>query len=483
MSRRNFYLLLVVLAISFACYHKADSANRSHYEPMFDIFKSVMTEIKDHYLFSEDIDERKLFDGAMEGMVEQLDDYSSYDGHEETQRFHETLDQQFGGIGIEIDWNRETKTLSVMSPMVGTPAYEAGILAGDRILKIDDKPVEEFVDSQDAVKLIKGKPGDLVKLTIVHRGETKPIELSIERAIIKVDTVLGDRRLPDGHWDYTLAEDPRIGYIRITQFAERTVDELSEALRQCRAKKVRGLILDVRNNPGGLLDAAYKTCDFFVREGVIVTIRERGGKERERREATGQAEYTEWPMAVLVNHFSASASEIVAACLQDRNRAVVVGERSWGKGTVQSPIELEGGKSLLRLTIASYWRPSDKNIHRKRDAKEADVWGVSPSPGYEVKLDDKQLIEMLKRRRARDVDQQIEKNEASRAGTTSTAPSSVPSEPSGTTPAATATGSARPASEPAGSAQQRKKESSPDSPAIDPQLARAVEYLEEKFSK
>lgn len=400
MPRRNVYILFAVLLISLVCYHKADSEHRNRYGSMFNTFVTAMSEIREKHLY--ETDERKLFEGAMHGMVNQLDPYSGYAGEDETREFHESLNQEFGGIGIEVSWDEKTKSLVVLSPIVGTPAYEKGMMSGDRILKINDESTEGFT-LHDAVKRLRGKPGESVRITIAREGEEQPRELTITRAKINVDTVLGDRRRPDGSWNYVLQQAPEFGYIRITQFGEKTADEVKRALEQLRGANIKGLIIDLRGDPGGLLTAATQICDQFVKEGVIVSVRDREQREREKYLATGDAQYDDWPLVVLVNHFSASASEIVAACLQDHGRAIVVGERTWGKGTVQTPIELEQGKSLLRLTIAGFWRPSGKNIHRSPTATEDDVWGVSPSPGYEVKLDDKRAIEVAKLRRQRDV--------------------------------------------------------------------------------
>ncbi|MCE9603610.1 MAG: PDZ domain-containing protein [Planctomycetia bacterium] len=490
MPRRNLHILFLIFVVSFVCYHRADSAHRSRYGSMFDTFVTALGDIKDRYLY--EVDERKLFEGAMDGLVEKLGDpYSGYHGESETKEFREQLGQEFGGIGVEITLDRETKILSVLSPLVGSPAYENGMMAGDKILKIGDKETKGFT-THDAMRLLRGKPGEIVKLTILHQGETEPKEIEIRRAIINVDSVLGDRRSPDGKWDYTLAADPTIGYIRIAHFGEKTIEELRKALEQCRDKHVRGLVLDMRNNPGGLLTAANEVCDQFIKQGVIVTIRERGGRERERYEATGAAPYPDLPLAVLVNGDSASASEIVAACLQDNQRAIVVGTRTFGKGTVQTPIELEGGKSLLRLTIASYWRPSEKNIHRRPDAKEDEEWGVQPSPGYEVKLDEKTELTMMQRRRDRDIVHRpgekppLTKPSATPSATPNATPLAVPSAtaspplPSGA-PSATPSAAkpvdgkpadAKPAVEPA-----------IDAINADPQLQKAVDALREQIAK
>lgn len=400
MPRRNVYILFAVLLISLVCYHRADSENRNRYGSMFNTFVTAMSEIREKHLY--ETKERQLFEGAMRGLAGQLDPYSGYDGEDDTRKFQSSLKQEFGGIGIEVSWDEKTKSLMVLSPIVDSPAYEKGIMSGDRILKINDESTEGL-SINDAIKRIQGKPGEPVRITIVREGEEKPRELEIVRAKINVDTVLGDRRRADGSWNYVLEQAPEFGYLRVTQFGEKTVDEIKRALEQLREANIKGLILDLRNDPGGLLTAATKICDQFVKQGVIVSVRDREQREREKYLATGDAQYADWPLVVLVNHFSASASEIVAACLQDHERAIVVGQRTWGKGTVQTPIELENGKSLLRLTIAGFWRPSGQNIHRSQTATEQDVWGVSPTPGYEVKFDDKQAIEIAKQRRQRDI--------------------------------------------------------------------------------
>lgn len=508
MPRRNLHILVVVMVVSFICYHRADSAHRSRYGTMFETFVTTLGEIKDRSLY--EVDERKLFEGAMSGLVRELDDpYSAYQGEAKTKEFYEQLDQEFGGIGVEIGVDRESKRLTVMSPIVGSPAYEMGMMAGDRILKIDDTDTKGFT-TEDGKDLLRGKPGDPVRLTVLHRGDTEPVEIEIKRAIISVASVLGDRHLPDGGWDFTLEADPSIGYIRISHFGEKTVDELKKALEQCRAKNVRGLVLDLRGNPGGLLNAANDVCNLFIKHGMIVEIKERHDRVRERYEANGTAPYPDLPLAVLIDGDAASASEIVAACLQDNNRAVLIGTRTYGKGTVQTPIVLEGGRSMLRLTIASYWRPSGRNINRKPKAKEGDVWGVDPSPGFEVRLDDKAELAKFAFRRERDVVHRPGEKPAPKPTATPTASPSatLSASPSATKPDAKPSGTPTetksetnpkpdtpltpPAREPDES--EDASEKPPEKPGIsaeeaakainlDPQLQEAVDYLRGKISR
>jgi carboxyl-terminal processing protease len=240
-------------------------------------------------------------------------------------------------------------------------------------------------------------------LTVLHVGEDEPIELDIERAIIPVESILGDILREDGSWDFHLEAEPKITYVRLLTFGENTVEELERALRNT---DVEALVLDLRDNGGGLLNAAVGVCDMFINDGTIVSIRGKDGDLRDLYRATpGVVIGRDVPMAVLVNHLSASASEIVAACLQDHGRAKVVGQRTWGKGTVQNVIELEGGKAAIKLTTAGYRRPSGEDIHRSRDAEDSDPWGVSPDVGFEVELTDEQANEVRQVRRKRDTAQ------------------------------------------------------------------------------
>ena len=196
---------------------------------------------------------------------------------------------------------------------------------------------------------------------------------------------MSDSRKPDDQWDFLIDKDKKIGYIRISNFIANTVEELKKALAELKADGMQGLVLDLRDDPGGLLSSAVEVSDLFIDEGVIVSTKGRNTPKK-TYEARKDGAYTNFPMVVLVNRFSASASEIVAACLQDHDRALVVGERSYGKGSVQNIFDLDDGNSVLKLTVASYYRPSGKNIHRFKNAKESDEWGVSPNPGMEVKL-------------------------------------------------------------------------------------------------
>lgn len=400
MTRRNLTLLVLISLVSLICYQKANSANRARFSQMFGNMVEVMEKIDTKYV--EKVDEEELFKDAMESMISKLDPYSSYMAPDDYAEMDQGIRGKFGGVGIELSTDRDTKMLTVENPLVGTPAWEKGVLAGDTIVKIDGESTEGFTRN-DAVHRLRGKVGSPVQLTVIHKGETELHDIDLIRAEIHVDSVLGDTRAADGHWDFMLASEDHIGYIRITTFGEDTVTELEATLESLARSNVRGVIIDLRNNAGGLLSAAKEMCDLFIARGRIVSIRGRDPATNQNYDASGDAPYPKLPLVVLVNRYSASASEIVAACLQDHHRAIVVGERSWGKGTVQSLFQLHHSKSVLKLTTANYWRPSNKNIHRGKSAKETDEWGVMPDPGFETRLTDEQLGEWFKQRRQRDV--------------------------------------------------------------------------------
>jgi len=445
MPRRNIALLLFIAALSLACYLKVDYYGR--------ILVFAMDEIQERALM--EVDQRQLFEGALDGMTNRLDRHSVYVSPTDLAKFEESLDQEFGGVGIRITLDRYTKQLTVVTPLYGTPAQKQGIRAGDKILAIDGVSTHGL-SVQDAVDRMRGKPGEPVVLSVQHAGEQEPIDVTIVRAVIPVDSVLGDRRDAEGHWDYFLEGHEGIGYLRIESFGEKTVDELRHALAALTKAGMRGLILDLRNDPGGLLSAAVGTCDLLIDSGVIVTTRGRDKEIRKRFEATGRGAYTGFPIAVLVNQKSASASEIVAACLQDHHRAVIVGQRTFGKGTVQEVIPLERGLGALKLTTSSYWRPSGKNINRpirtaadlaRRPAEEDGHdqpaengdWGVRPDEGYEEVLDEPRRLRLEYWRTRRDANQKLE-------------PEHSP------------------------------EELDPSDLAADPQLAKALEYIEQAIA-
>ncbi len=403
MPRRNLFVLITVSVVSLICYQQVATNRYGR------IVADAINQVEHRYL--EQIEPTDLFEGAMQGMIDRLDDpYSAFISPKDLQEFHEIIDQKFGGVGMEVALDPKTRQLTVLSPLVGTPAYKAGICAGDRILRIDDHSTQGM-SLRDAVAHMRGKSGQPVTLSILHQGDSEPVDITIVRAVIQIDTVLGDTRNADGSWNFFLdgygaeedsEESLRIGYLRINVFSENTAKELREAIDGLLAHGMDGLILDMRNNPGGLLGAATDVCDMFIDSGVIVTTRGRDKQVKRTVRATAPGTHRDFPIAVLVNQYSASASEIVAACLQDHSRAVIIGQRTWGKGTVQEVINLEAAQGAVKLTTASYWRPNEKNIHRGKDVGEQADWGVTPDDGCEVIVEGDELTKLRLWRMHRD---------------------------------------------------------------------------------
>ena len=369
------------------------------YYELMKTFADTFEQVERNYV--KDVDRRRLLEAAIKGMMEELDPYSSFIAPEELTKFTEAVEQEFGGIGIQVQPDPKTRMLTVVSPLPGTPAYKAGVLAGDTIVEVEGKPAEGMT-TEEAVKLLKGPPGVEVTIAVKHLGSEEIHHLKMTRELIHVATVMGDHYNDDGSWDFMVDRENKIGYVRLTHFSRRSADELLDALKALKSEGMRGLVLDLRFNPGGLLTQATEIADVFLDSGKIVSTKGRNTEEKVW-EARKPGTWSGFPMAVLVNRYSASASEIVSAALQDHDRAVVVGERTWGKGSVQNVIELEGGSSALKLTTASYHRPSGKNIHRFPNAKDEDDWGVMPDDGFLVRQEDDELRRYLEYRRLRDV--------------------------------------------------------------------------------
>lgn len=396
MPRRNLTIIFVAAFLSLICY---GVANRNRFTRLFGESLDIIA-----YQYVRSIDDETLFNSAMNGMTMELDQNSTYIPPVDFEEFREELDQEFGGIGIHVMFDEKKDQMMVVTPVSGTPAYQAGVQAGDVILAIDGQKVAD-AGFEKSVQKLRGVVGTKVKLQVLHIGQTEPTEIEVKRAQIQVASVLGDTHDGDGNWNFFLEEDPRIGYIRIESFGDLTADEFAIAWESIDGK-VDGLIVDLRNNAGGYLTAAEEICDMFLDKGVIVSTRGRDGRIEDVSEASslGTIIPKDIPVAVLVNQYSASASEIVAACLQDHDRAIVIGQRSYGKGTVQSIFPLDRQQRALKITTATYWRPSEQNIHRFPDYGDDDPWGVSPNEGCLVPLNDDQLKDMLRSRNLRDVD-------------------------------------------------------------------------------
>ena len=322
MPLRNLTVILLAMTVSLFCYAQS---MRNRY---VSVIGQAIGLIDSYYL--EDVDRRELFEDAMNGMMEGLDPYSAYIGPAMLQEMETTLDQEFGGVGIEVRKPEEKGPLVVHSTIANTPAFRAGLRSGDQIWAIDSVDTTK-IPLQEAVHLMRGTPGSLVRVLLRRSGSPQNEEISLSREVVVLDSVLGDVRMLDGSWDYRLAENPRIGYLRVTTFGKRTGEELRRILTgpTSASYPFDALILDLRGNSGGLLDAAVEVCDMFIDEGVIVSTSGRAGGVRSSYTADPSRTIVprDVPVTVLVNMLSASASEIVAACLQDHQRAVVVGSR------------------------------------------------------------------------------------------------------------------------------------------------------------
>lgn len=393
MPARNFYILLVALVVSLACYQKA----QGRYARVVDTFVEAFDTVEREYV--TDVDRQQVFDGALRGLTSSLDEHSMYVNPQQFRGLSEAIDQHFGGIGIEVRVDPKTHRLTVQSPIVGTPAFAAGVQPGDVLLEVDGRSTDGMSIS-DAIELLHGKVGQPVRLTIGRGDPPQTMSLTLRRANIQVDSVVGDTRDAQNKWVYLLPGPDRIGYIRIKQFGRETAKELKAALDQLDQQSAQGLILDLRDNPGGLFEEAIAVCDLFIDKGTIVSIR--GRRENKTYEASPDDRRDDFPIVVLINGQSASAAEIVAACLQDHHRAVVVGNRSWGKGSVQNVFPLAGERSAIKLTTGTYWRPSEKNIHRMPGAKDTEEWGVSPDAGRDVPLSDEQWRALYVERQLRE---------------------------------------------------------------------------------
>ncbi|MEJ2060058.1 MAG: S41 family peptidase [Gammaproteobacteria bacterium] len=311
------------------------------------LFSDVYSKIKEDYV--EDVSDKKLIESAIEGMVTGLDPHSAFLDKEAFKELQIGTTGEFGGLGIEV--GMENGFVKVVSPIDDTPAQKAGIKSGDLIIRIDNKPVKGM-SLDDAVKLMRGKPGSKVTLTVVREGAAAPMEISIKRAVIHVKSVKY-RMLESGY-----------GYVRIASFQSRTAEDLQKALEALKKENkgdLKGLVLDLRNNPGGVLTAAVGVADAFLNKGLIVYTKGRIADSDLRYSASPGDDLDGAPMVVLVNGGSASASEIVSGALQDNKRALIVGTKTFGKGSVQTILPMPEG-TALKLTTALYYTPSGRSI-------------------------------------------------------------------------------------------------------------------------
>lgn len=403
MPLRNIVIIAVTILAAWACYSVAPKTRHAG------LFAEALELVEKEGL--EEVPRDQLFGSAVDGMLNEIDEHSTYFYGKRYQAVEEELQQHFGGVGMFVGVDPANRELVVMAAMPNTPAAKAGLQPGDAILAIDGTSMLGQT-RETAIERMRGPVGKPVTLQI--RTQDRLREVTLIRDTINVDSVHGDWLNPDGQWDFFLKADPSTGYVRISQFGDRTVEELQSALRAIDGK-VQRLILDLRMNSGGLLEAAVGTCDLFLpAQKLVVETRGRNPRFDEFHFTQSPPQFDpQLPLVVLVNRHSASAAEIVAACLQDHGRATVIGERSYGKGTVQNVIPLERNKSAVKLTTANYLRPGNpettpspesRNMDRGRAERHGWThWGVLPDPDWALEMTEADIFEQFRQRNARDL--------------------------------------------------------------------------------
>ena len=326
------------------------------------IFSKILSLTQQYYV--EEVDTKKLITGAIKGMLRELDPHTSYMPPDVYKDFESETAGEFGGIGIEI--SIQNGVLTIISPIEDTPAWKAGIKPGDKVVAIDGKSTKGY-SLVEASSALKGKNGDKIVLSIVRDNMDKPLDISITRGKVKIKSVKS-----------TILDDGYL-YVRITSFIENTSGDLEQVIADYKKRQngqIDGILIDLRRNPGGLLEQAIKVSDLFIKEGVIVSTMGRDPKNKEVSIASKRAPFADIPVVVLINEYSASASEIVAGALQDNKRGVIVGQRSFGKGSVQSAIKLNDG-SALKLTVARYYTPSGVSIQSEGIKPDIEIQEIS----------------------------------------------------------------------------------------------------------
>lgn len=410
MSRGNLTWLLAVPAVLLAGLLVSYSAplhgpDAENLRTVASVFAAID---QNYYRELSPEEKRMLVEGMLDEGLRSLDENSQFLGRDAYALFEDDNIGAFGGVGILMEGEIDQGHLVVRSPMPGTPAYEAGIGPGDVILKVNG--VDTASITRDEVrKLITGPPGTDVTLTMLRGDRTEPEDIVLKRAIIPQHAVAGYERDPAdlGRWNFIADRERGIALIRLERFNEKSTVELKEALEACRAAGAKALILDMRGNPGGLLNEACSVADLFLPGGEIVATRNRNGRGKvhsAKNDNTPFERAEEWPMVVLVDRLSASAAEIVAAALQDHGRAVVIGERSFGKGSVQKVYPLPpDDQRAVKLTAETWWTPRGRNIHRSHGMTDQDQWGVLPNDGHAVPLSRDDWLGLAALRRQLDV--------------------------------------------------------------------------------
>ena len=396
--------LLTVLVGSLLVQLPVAIAQRTGDYDFFDTVIDIRHLLRENFADESKVDDAKMREAMIEGMLDTIGDpYTVYVPPADKAEFDKDLRGTYVGIGCEV--NIIDHYLTIISPMDGSPALQAGVMAGDVVLEIEgkstlDKPVEECID------MLMGEPGTPVKIKVRHLDGVEQ-DISIMRSRIVTRTVRGLFRKGED-WSYCIDGEQGLSYIRITQFNEDTAGELRRALDNVKDAGLNGLILDLRDNPGGSLTTAVDISDLFLESGTVVSMRPRPGKGEEVVFSAKAADtLPNFPMVVIVNGQSASASEIVSGALQQNGRAKILGTRTYGKGSVQEVRELDYNRGTLKFTTALYYLPNGRNINRLSDST---VWGVDPDPGMVVAVSDEDYIDMIRARREFEVIKAVDPN-------------------------------------------------------------------------
>ena len=387
MPVRNFFFIVVAFLVCYLCY---GAAVKNRYA---NLFAEAIDIVENEAL--HDVPSDQLFKSAMEGMLEGFDRHSRFITGETFKSLNEDLEGEFGGVGVYFE-PIAGKGVLVMAVMPGKPADQAGLQSGDVIKFINGTSTADL-ESRGIRKLMTGKLGETIKVIFDRAGVDQ--ETTVRRQTIPMQSVQGTGRNADGSWQFVIPGHPELAYIRLSQFDKVSADEFAMVLKSL-PKSTTGMVLDVRGNGGGLLPAAEGICDMLLApELTIVKIKGRkGAAVRDAKSKNTPLIGPDVKIAVLIDGQSASASELVAGCLQDHGRAVIVGQRSWGKGTVQHVIPMQMGRSALKITTYSFWRPTGPVIDRYATAAiESGKWGIYPDEGFAVEQDELDMLCMIKR--------------------------------------------------------------------------------------
>ena len=406
MHRRN---LLIVAIVVPGCLLACAAQDRTGQGKRF---AEVIQRIDEGYFRT--VDSEQLFQAAMEGVFRKLDDRSEFIEPSKLKNYERDFKKEFAGIGVELDTEPSSGNIIVVAPVYGGPAWRAGIRAGDRIISVENIKTSGRTLSE-VVSQFRGAVGSKVDLCIKKQGVSQNglsavQDVTISRQNITIESVRGDRRLPGGKWNWWLEGEPNIVYLRISHFGNRTGLEIAQLIEKLVFKQVpKGLVIDLRGNSGGMLQAGIAVCDLFLEDGLIAAVANDRLKDRSNRKQLQQ----KWaatpgqvlegiPIAILVDEFTASVAEIVAACLQDHKRATIVGSRSFGNASVQTITTLSSGPGAIRLTTNEYQRPSGTPLNRLSTSRDSDAWGVRPDSNFAFSPTRKQLENWITWRQDRD---------------------------------------------------------------------------------